>query len=59
VVEPAVGKNKKFRMIMRNFACENWNGSDGLRTRAGLVLILAFDDLINRTMVGIVAKHIA
>ena len=34
-------------------------GSDGLRTRAGLVLLLACDELFTRTIIGIVAQRIA
>ena len=34
-------------------------GSDGGRTRTGLVLLLACDELFSRTIIGIVAERIA
>jgi hypothetical protein len=41
------------------FLVKNRFGSDGGRTRTGLVLLLACDELFSRTIIGIVAQQIA
>ncbi len=58
MVEPAVDEDKKFRMVMRNFGVKKQFGSDGVRTRAGLVLLLACSEAFNHGVVSILAQRI-
>jgi hypothetical protein len=52
-------KSPSFWGIFGKFLVKNRFGSDGGRTRPGLVLLLACDELFNRTIIGIVAQQIA
>jgi hypothetical protein len=45
--------------IFGKFSVKNRFGDDGVRTRTGLVLLLACDELFNRTIIGIIAHRIA
>ena len=44
---------------MRNLGVRKPFGSDGVRTRAGLVLLLAYSEALNHGVVGILAQRIA
>jgi hypothetical protein len=60
--KPALGSKEKspsFWGIFGKVSVKNRFGDDGGRTRTGLVLLLACDELFNRTIIEIVAQQIA
>ncbi len=42
-----------------DFCVRGYDGSDGVRTRAGLILLLACSEALNHGVVGIIAQRIA